>query len=124
MKIMTNIMYLCRKSGNIANAESNPAECLYKQRCTRIQYYQGRTIWVPISKEHGLLVPPILALKSTCFLYLRAGAGRKMVSASYPFENRGIQLTRLARTAPPRNTMCLRRGGSSILTLNFWDSAC
>lgn len=26
-----------------------------------------------------------------------------------------------ASTAPPRNTMCLRRGGSSILILNFWS---
>ena len=26
-----------------------------------------------------------------------------------------------ASTAPPRNTMCLRRGGSSILILNFCD---
>ena len=25
-----------------------------------------------------------------------------------------------ARTAPPRNTMCLRRGGSSMRILNFW----
>lgn len=29
------------------------------------------------------------------------------------------QLTRLARTAPPKNTICLRRGGSSMRTLNF-----
>lgn len=28
--------------------------------------------------------------------------------------------TRLASTAPPRNTMCLRRGGSSMRTLNFY----
>ena len=29
------------------------------------------------------------------------------------------QLTIFASTAPPRNTICRRRGGSSILTLNF-----
>lgn len=30
------------------------------------------------------------------------------------------RLTMFASTAPPRKTICLRRGGSSILTLNFY----
>lgn len=63
-------------------------------------------------------VPAILFSKSTCF------PCRPSVFASQGIvrEQAWVQLTMFANTAPPRKTICLLRGGSSIRILNFCDT--
>ena len=59
-------------------------------------------------------VLPIPAWISTCCLCLPSVHGVSLVVGI----NMGL-LTMFASTAPPKKTMCLLLGGSSILTLNF-----
>lgn len=44
------------------------------------------------------------------------------INVSTETQIEGFELTIFANTAPPKNTICLLRGGSSILTLNFCEN--
>ena len=69
---------------------------------------------------HELPVPPIPALISTCFLCLPSVLSISFVEQELVDAGEARNLTIFASTAPPKNTMCLLRGGSSMRTLNFY----
>ena len=51
---------------------------------------------------------------------LRSTRGPSSSYSARVIQNSGLSFIMSASTDPPRNTMCLRRGGSSMLILNFF----
>lgn len=62
---------------------------------------------------------PVPATPACSPTYLPCRRSRGMMLVRFCVGNGEDIFTRLASTAPPRKTMCLRRGGSSMRTLNF-----